>query len=94
MTHGTHGSHRRNEWLHFFLGSPRRFLWTAFAFFVLFAMVAPNAAALAMSNVLNAFVIAFGPSLGILLQIAIALWAIWYVMLKPFMPKKKKKGDH
>lgn len=88
-------SGNRNEWLHFFLGSPRRFLGTAIALFVLFSMVAPNTAALAMSNVLNAFVLAFGPALGVLFQIAIALWAIWYVMLKPFMPKeKKKKGDH
>ncbi len=86
--------HHRNEWLHFFVGSPRRFLWTGLGVFVLFAMLFPNLAAIAMNNVLNAFIAAFGPSAGPLLSIAIAVWAIWYVMLRPFTAKKKKKGDH
>jgi H+/gluconate symporter-like permease len=84
---------RRNEWIHFFLGSPPRFFWTALGLFVLFAALAPNAAAIAMSNIMNAFILAFGPTLGILLQIAIAVWAIWFFFIQPFVPKKKKKKD-
>jgi len=93
MSHHQGPASRRNEWLHFFLGTPRRALWTAFGLFVLFAMIAPHAAALALSNAVNAIIIAFGPSLGALLQIAIAFLAIWYCLIKPFQPRKAKKKD-
>jgi hypothetical protein len=80
---------RQNEWLRFFLGSPRRFLLTLAGLFILVAMAAPQVAALALSNVLNAFIAAVGPSAGPLLAIAIAVWAIWYVMLRPFTGRRR-----
>ena len=76
------------SWIRFFAGTPKRFLWTCIGLFILFAMIAPNLAAIALANVLNAFIIAFGPSAGPLLSIAIAVGGIW-LMLRTIFPKKK-----
>ena len=83
----------RENWVHFFIGTPKRFLWTCIALFVLFAMVAPNYAAIALANVVNVFVAAFGPSAGPLLSIAIAVGGFW-LMFRTIFPKKKSKGNN
>ncbi|MES2931369.1 MAG: hypothetical protein V4682_01565 [Patescibacteria group bacterium] len=94
MARGPQQHNRRNEWLHFFAGSPQRLAWTAVGLFVVFAMFFPISASIVLNNVLTAFVNSFGPSAGPLLAIAISVWAIWYVMIRPFRAKKKKKSDH
>lgn len=93
MTHPPQNTHRsiRENWLHFFAGSPQRFLWTCVGVFILVAMVAPNLAAAALTNVVTAFVAAFGPSAGPLLSIVIAIGGI-YLMVRTIFPKKKGKG--
>lgn len=92
MARRPHHQQRRNEWVHTFVGTPRRFLWSAFALFVLFAIFFPSLAAQAAGNVLGVFIDAVGPSAGPLLTIAIAFGAIWFLILRPFTTKKKK-GD-
>jgi hypothetical protein len=83
----------RDNWLNFFVGSPKRFLWTCFGIFILFAMSAPNYAAQALANVVNVFVAAFGPSAGPLLTLAIAIGGIW-IIIRGIFPKKKGKNGH
>ena len=77
----------------FFFGTPRRFLGTMACLFLIFAMFFPFLAMQMLNNALIAVIGAVDPLIGPLLAIAIAVWAIWHVMLRPHTKKKKKK-DH
>lgn len=81
------------NWVQFFVGTPKRFLWTCLGVFVALAAIMPTQAALALGNVISVFVTAFGPSAGPLLSIAIAIGGIW-IVAKAIFPKKKGKSGH
>lgn len=80
-------------WVGFFIGTPRRFLWSFVGILVILAAICPDLAARAMHNVLGVFVKAVGPFVGPLLTILIIAVGFW-VMLRPFIPKKKKRREH
>lgn len=85
--------HRRNEWVHFFLGHPVRFLMTLAGLFVLFAAVRPDLASLALYNAVNSILWALQPLIGPILGVFIAIFAI-HVIVKTVFGSKKKKNDH
>jgi hypothetical protein len=76
-----------NAWVHFFVGTPKRFLTTAAALIVLFAMVAPELARRAFSNALYAFFGAVNHLMEPLLMLLIVIAGYWLI----FKPRKKKK---
>lgn len=91
MAHGP-TPHRPNGWGQFFLNfvrTPKRALYTALGVCVLFVLVYPYGAALALGYVWNTVILTLLPSL---ILIGAVLWG-FRLMFRPFMPKKKKK-DH
>lgn len=86
-----HNAHQRNEWSDFFLGfvrTPRRLGFTLAGVAVLFALVSPVGAAIALNWVLNNVLMALLP---IVILIGCILWG-FKLILRPLAPKKKK--DH
>jgi len=89
-----HRSSIRENWAQGLIGTPRRFLCTLAVLLIIIAMFSPATASWIVSNIVNAIIMTFGPSIGPLFMLAFAVWIIWNVMLRPFFPKKKGKSDH
>ena len=80
----------RSNWVHFFLGSPKRFLWTCFTVFLMLVVAAPNVAGALLAYVLTAVTRALGPAVGPLFEIGIVLWG-FKIMFSPLRPKRGNK---
>jgi hypothetical protein len=80
-----------SAWIRFFVGTPKRFMWTVAGLFVLTAALFPDLAQRALFNVLNAFFGAIAPLEGPLLTLAIVVFGL-YIMFKPY--RKKRRGNH
>ncbi len=79
-----------NQWVSFFIGTPKRFLWSMALAFVVFAAIFPGLAQRAVFNVLDAFFGALAPLEGPLITLGIVAFG-FYVILKPFREKKRNK---
>ncbi|HEX7651644.1 MAG TPA: hypothetical protein VF439_02935 [Candidatus Paceibacterota bacterium] len=82
-----------NAWTHFFLGTPRRFLWTAAGLAAIFAAFRPDLAQRALFNILNAFLGAIAPLEGPVLGLAIVAFGLW-IVFRPVRKNNKRRDSH